>query len=322
MLRICLLAFSCLGFLFCFGRPVWADDGELVFVLKGRGNVFWQVINLGVKETAETLKAKAVLYNTEDDQSPEAQLNICLAALARKPKVLVMGAATKAIGIECYKKAHAAGVLVADIDGNVTIEDARAAGIPMAFSVGSDNYQIGRLAAQHIAKIFKSDTPRILVLKGLPGSIVSENRARGALDGLHELMPRATVVGIHTTDWDRMKSMNITLDVLNREPQLDVVFSASDVMSLGVVEAMRVAKRSGVIIVSVDGIKDGRSAILAGRMDAAVAQLPYLMGKMAVELALGAAAGTVHDKTEYIPTPVLTREVLEKGEDPLLSYLR
>ena len=86
-----------------------AQEGELVFVLKGRGNVFWQVINQGIRETAETLKLKAVIYNTDDDQSSEAQLNICLTALARKPKVVVMGAATKTIGIECYKKAAAAG---------------------------------------------------------------------------------------------------------------------------------------------------------------------------------------------------------------------
>jgi ABC-type sugar transport system substrate-binding protein len=81
-----------------------AEEGELVFILKGRGNIFWQVINTGIREAAAANKVKALLYNTDDDQSAEAQLNICLAALARKPKIIIMGAATKTIGIECYKK--------------------------------------------------------------------------------------------------------------------------------------------------------------------------------------------------------------------------
>ncbi len=312
------IAFLCIGSVSSF-----AEDGEVVFILKGRGNVFWRVINDGIRETADKMKAKVALYSTDDDQSPEAQLNICLAALARKPKVIVMGAATKAIGIECYKKAVAAGIIVADIDGNVSVEDAKQAGISSAFSVGSDNYQIGRLAAKYITGAAKGETPKILILKGLPGSIVSENRAKGVLDGLHEVLPKADIVAVMTTDWDRMKSMNITLDILNREPKLDVIFSASDVMTMGSVEALRVANHQNkVILVSVDGIKDGRTAILNGRMDAAVAQLPYLMGKRAVELALEAAAGRVHGHTEYIPTPVLTKDVLEHSQDPNLKYLR
>lgn len=77
---------------------------------------------------------------------------MCQTALARKPRMVVMGAATKAVGIECFKKAHKEGVRAADIDGNVTVEDANAAGIPLAFSVGSDNVLIGKEAAAYGSK--------------------------------------------------------------------------------------------------------------------------------------------------------------------------
>lgn len=297
-------------------------EGEYVFVLKGRGNIFWKTVYDGISETAKEKGITAVLYSTDNDQSPEAQLNICLTALARKPKVMVVGAATKSVGIECYRKALAAGILVADIDGNVTVEDAKAAGIELAFTVASDNTLIGHNAAQYVATIAPR-TSKILLIRGLPGSIVSEKRARGFLDGLKEALPGATIVASPAADWDRMKAMNITLDTLQREPDLDLIFSVSDVMTMGVVEALRVTgKERQIRVVSVDGIKDARDAILQGRMSGNVAQLPYLMGKRAVELAIEAANTPLRERTEYTPTPTLTKEVLEKMEDPNLAYLR
>ena len=195
-----------------------AEDGEFLFILNGRGNVFWKVLREGVEDTSQELGVKAVVLHTDDDQTPEAQLAMCETALARKPKVVVMGAATKAVGIQCFRKAIKAGVIPADVDGNVTVEDAKAAGI---------------------------------------------------------------------------------------------------------VEGVKVAGRTdSVKVVSVDGTKDARNALMTGRMAANIAQLTYLMGKRSVELALQAARGSLHGYTEFTPTPTLTKELLENNKDPILQYLR
>jgi ribose transport system substrate-binding protein len=300
-----------------------AEEAEYVFLLKGRGNIFWKVIREGIEETARAKQIKAVILNTDDDQTPEAQLNMCQASLSRKPKIIVMGAATKNVGIECFRKAAGEGVLAADIDGNVSVEDAKQAMIPLAFSVGSDNILIGATAAKHLASIATSKNPKVLVLKGLPGSIVSENRANGFINELKKLLPEAQIIGTPTVDWDRLKAMNTALDYLQRESELQYIFSVSDVMTLGVVEGLRVAnKEEKIQVLSVDGIADGRKAITAGHLRASVAQLPLFMGKRAVELAIDAVEKHISGVTEYTPTPLLTKDVLEKNEDKNLRYLR
>jgi ABC-type sugar transport system substrate-binding protein len=300
-----------------------ADSGEFVFILKGRGNVFWQVVRNGIDETASERGVSSVILHTDDDQTPEAQLNICLTSIARKPKVIVLGAATRNVGIECFKKAAAAGITVADIDGNVTIDEARAAGVSMAFTVASDNYGIGKLAAERLAQIASSPSPRVLVIKGLPGSIVSEKRARGFVDRLRELMPGALVVGEPDAYWDRMKAMNTTLDVIQREAQLDYIFSVSDAMTTGIVEALKITRKADRIkIISVDGLADARKAVISDRIESDVAQLPYLMGKRAVELAIDSAANKMLGQIEYVPTPVLTKESLLANQSPYFKYLR
>ncbi len=299
------------------------DSGEYVFILKGRGNVFWKVLRDGIQDTASSLGIPAVILNTDDDQTPEAQLNICLTSITRKPRMIVLGAATKNVGIECFKKASAAGIKIADVDGNVSVEQAREVGIELAFSVTSDNVAIGRRAAEHLATLTQADAPKVLVIRGLPGSIVSEQRSRGFLDRLKELRPAARIVGTPTSDWDRMKAMNITLDFTQREADLDFIFSVSDFMTTGVVEALKIAKKNqSCRILSVDGMADARKAILDGGIAADVAQLPYLMGKRAVELAREASERTLVGVTEHTATPLLTKEILKRADDPELAYLK
>ena len=94
-------------------------------------------------------------------------------------------------------------------------------------------------------------------------------------------------------------------------------------MAMGVVEAVRVAgKTDRVKVVSVDGIKDAHDAIMLNHVSGNVAQLPFLTGKRAVELAVEAATTGMHHHSEYTPTPTLTKEMLEHKEDPDLVYLR
>jgi ABC-type sugar transport system substrate-binding protein len=237
--------------------------------------------------------------------------------------MIVLGAATKNVGIECFRKAAAAGIKVADVDGNVSVQEAREAGIELAFSVTSDNVAIGRRAAEYLATLKRSEAPSVLVIRGLPGNIVSEQRARGFLERLKEQLPAARIVGTPTADWDRMKAMNTTLDFTQREADLDFIFSVSDVMTTGVVDALKIAKKGhSCRILSVDGMADARKAILDGGIAADVAQLPYLMGKRAIELARKASQETLVGVTEHTAIPLLTKEILERGEHPDLAYLK
>jgi D-allose transport system substrate-binding protein len=306
-----------------FSTGAVAQEDEYLFILKGRGNVFWKVLRQGIEETAMERHIRPVILHTDDDQTPEAQLTLCQTALARKPRVVVLGAATKAVGIECFKRALKQGAIVGDVDGNVSVHDAHENGIQIAFSVGSDNTLIGKQAAAYVASASGTTTPRILVIKGLAGSIVSEKRAQGFIDEINRLLPGVRILATPSANWDRMKAMNTTLDFIHRERNIDFIFSVSDVMTLGVVEAVKVADRvSSTRIVSVDGLKDARDALKNGRMSATVAQLPYLMGRRAVELALQSTHSGLKDFTEFTSTPTLTKEVLDRNEDLNLQYLR
>ena len=93
-------------------------------------------------------------------------------------------------------------------------------------------------------------------------------------------------------------------------------------MALGAVEAARAAGKDKVIVVGVDGNSDAVKSILAGRLNASVAQLPYLVGKQAVENVKKLLAGGKVDENTFVPTLVLTKDVLEAKKEPMLQYVK
>jgi ABC-type sugar transport system substrate-binding protein len=77
-----------------------------------------------------------------------------------------------------------------------------------------------------------------------------------------------------------------------------------------------------VVVIGTDGIKDARDAIMEGRLSATVAQLPYLMGVMAVQTAVKIMRGEAVPLRQDVPLLLLTKQVLEAGVDPLLKYIK
>ncbi len=313
-----------LAFFFLFSiLPVQADEGTYVFILTTRANPYWTAMAEGAANAAKAKGVKTVVYNTDNAAAAEQQLNICETAIQSKPKAIVMAAINPSIAAQCFKKAAAHGIIVADVDGSYAVAAAQKDGVKLAFSVGSDNFVIGQEAAQYVAKTAAKPDPKILVLEGVVGSTQGKKRVDGFTSKIKELMPKAQIVASICADYDRLKAMNATLDLLQRTPDLDVVYAANDEMALGAVEATRHLKlKKKIIFIGIDGTVDGRNAIKDGHLTASVSQLPYLMGKRAVEMLSEAKVEAPAEKSETTPTPVLTKEMLEAGIDPVLQYLR
>jgi D-allose transport system substrate-binding protein len=160
------------------------------------------------------------------------------------------------------------------------------------------------------------------VIEGLSGNITGEKRAHGFAEQLKKQAPGLNIVASLPGDWDSLKAANITNDTLQPTPDLVAIFCANDDMALGSVEAARAAAKDKIIVIGVDGNSNAVKSIKAGRLNASVAQLPYLVGKQAVENVRKLLAGDKVPETINVPTLVLTKVVIEGNKDPLLQYVK
>jgi D-allose transport system substrate-binding protein len=72
----------------------------------------------------------------------------------------------------------------------------------------------------------------------------------------------------------------------------------------------------------VDGNSDAVKSIKEGRLTASVAQLPFLVGKQAVENVKKVVEGGKVDSPVFVPTLVLTKEVIEGGKEPMMEFVK
>ncbi|HVO02661.1 MAG TPA: substrate-binding domain-containing protein [Candidatus Cybelea sp.] len=301
-----------------------ADKPVYGVLLKTLSNPFWGAMEKGIKDGTDEIGVDYFLQAVESDQAAEPQLNTCNTMLEKKPAVMITAAINSTNLLPCLKQANDAGIPVIDLDANLDHDIAKKAGVKIAFTIGSDNTAAGAKGADYLAsKLGKDAAGPVLVIEGLAGNITGQKRAKGFAEELAKAAPGLKIVASLPGDWDGQKAANITNDTLTRNPDLVAIFCANDTMALGAVESVFAAGKGGkIVVIGVDGNTDAVKSIKAGRLTASVAQLPYLVGKQAVEKAKDVLDGKVVDEFTYVQTLVLTKDVLDAGTDPALQFVK
>lgn len=151
--------------------------------------------------------------------------------------------------------------------------------------IASDNIKGGEMAAEYVLDKFKDEKGPINVveIQGIPGA--SATRDRG--EGFHNIMDKNdkfNFISIQAADFDRQKGLQVMENIIQANPNIQVVFAHNDEMALGAVKAI---KASGInaLVIGFDGNDDAKDSIDANEMTATIAQQPDLIGALGVELA-------------------------------------
>jgi len=300
-----------------------ADKPTYGVLMKTLSNPFWGAMQKGVEEGAKGAGVDIYLQAVESDQAAEPELNACNTMLQKKPAAMITAAINSTILLPCLKQANEMKIPVVDLDNNLDPAITKKAGVDIAVHIGSDNEAAGAKGADWlVGQLGKDAKGPVLVIEGLSGNITGKKRAVGFAAELKKQAPGLNIVASLPGDWDSLKAANITNDTLQRNPDLVAVFCANDDMALGALEAARSAGKDKVIVIGVDGNTNAVKSIKAGRLNASVAQLPYLVGMQSVENVKKALAGDKVEEMTYVPTLVLTKEVIDANKDPLLQYVK
>jgi D-allose transport system substrate-binding protein len=300
-----------------------ADNPVYGVLMKTLSNPFWGAMEKGVDVGAKNVGVDIFLDAVESDQAAEPQLNACNTMLQKKTAAMITAAINSTILLPCLKQANEMKIPVVDLDNNLDPVITKKAGVDIAFHIGSDNEAAGAKGADYLVSVLGKDAKGpVLVIEGLSGNITGEKRAHGFAEELKKQAPALNIVASLPGDWDSLKAANITNDTLQRTPELVAIFCANDDMALGSVEAARAAGKDKLIVIGVDGNINAVKSIKAGRLNASVAQLPYLVGMQAVENVKKVLTGDKVPETINVPTLVLTKEVIEANKDPMLQYVK
>jgi ribose transport system substrate-binding protein len=279
---------------------------RVAFVMKTLNHPFFLDMQRGAQEAAGPAGVDLVVQAAEREIDVEKQVQIIENLLQTGIRALIVTPSGSREIATVIAKANRANVPVVVVDTRVDPKAAADNKLTLASFIGSDNYEGGKIAGEHLAKI-TGGKAKVAVLEGIPGHETGDSRLRGFRDAV-AAHPGMSIVASQPANWERDQGFTVFQNMLQAHPETDALFACSDLMALGALEAIAAAGKSGRIrVVGFDALEDARKAIDAGRMEASVAQSPRDMGRLAVESAAKLLRGETVPQDQKVPIALVTK---------------
>lgn len=190
-----------------------------------------------------------------------------------------------------------AGIPVINLDTEVKEMD-----LVKAF-VGSDNRNAGYVCGEDLVSRMP-DGGRIIIIENTGINSINERITgfeEAILDGGFEVVRRIDAGSEKIGD---------TLRGLLKEEQIDAIMCGNDVMALQVLDVLEQTENKDILVYSVDGSPDIKSALLDpdSPMAGIGAQSPITMGKTAAKTAAAILNRDRYEKETYVETFFINRE--------------
>jgi ABC-type sugar transport system substrate-binding protein len=268
----------------------------------GGGNPFWAAVEKGATEAGQTAGVQLSVLSPPQESDVPAQIAQIEDAITKGVDGIAIAPTDPAALAPVLQKALDAGVKVVFID-------TKGQNTGVTF-IGTNNESGAKLAAEYMCKTLTSGD-KVAILQGIITQSTGKARADGAKAGLTAC--GLTIVAETPAEWDKAKGQAAMEDILTKNPDLKGVFGSNDNMALGAVEAIKNANMGGkILVVGFDANPDAATAILAGDMNASVAQAPSNMGKFGVENLLKLIRGESIPENIDTGTELVTKDNADK----------
>ena len=268
----------------------------------GGGNPFWAAVEQGAKDAGTALGVQVTVLAPPAESDVPAQIAQIEDALVKGIDGIALAPTDPAALAPVVQKALDQGVKVVFIDTKGQNE-----GVTF---IGTNNEAGAKLAGEFMCKSLKPGD-KVAILQGIITQSTGKARADGAKAGVTSC--GLMLVAETPAEWDKAKGQAAMEDILTKNPDLKGVFGSNDNMALGAVEAIKNAGLAGkILVVGFDANPDAATAILAGDMNASVAQAPANMGKFGVENLLKLIQGGTIEPVIDTGTELVTKDNADK----------
>lgn len=235
------------------------------------------------------------------DGDPVTQSAIIDDYIAKGIDVLIIDPVEKEAMVPAFERLKDAGIPVICVDRYVPAE--------YESVVKADDVKIGKKAGEAMVKLL-GGSGKVVEIQGAPAASNTNDRHIGFAQGIEG--SDIEVIAAPYADFLQTRGLGEMEDLLQRFPNdddIDAIFSQSDVMTMGIIQALKAAGRN-IPIVSIDAQESALDAVSAGYIGAVVAYpIPMPAGIFA-----GVKVMNGEDIPDYIELecPVITKSNVEE----------
>jgi ribose transport system substrate-binding protein len=274
-----------------------ADDKMTIAVFtKNRTNPAYEAFRIASDQIARATGVQIVHYVPKQPDSVDEQIAMVGQVLKDRPDAVIFIPVDDVAMIDSVKRLNDAKIPVVLVSNP----------LPGSFVtyVGADDFEIGYREARYLFENLGAKG-KIVVIEGTPAAPTNRERLRGYQRAFAEF-PGIEVLGSGVGNYQQPDARAVMAKLLAEHSQIDAVLSANDSMALGVLEALKAANRTAIVI-GINGILPAVKQIEAGAILASVDFNMFKIGCTATRAAVR------YLKREPLPEKViLPAEVIDK----------
>jgi ribose transport system substrate-binding protein len=271
-----------------FASPAAAADEMTIAVFtKNSTNPAYEAFRIASDQIARSTGAKIVHFIPKRPDNVDEQKAMVEQVVKDRPDAIIFIPVDDVAMVDSVKKLNEAKIPVVLVSNP----------LPGSFVtyVGADDFEIGYREARYLFDKLGAKG-KIVVIEGTPAAPTNRERLRGYQRAFAEF-PGIEVLGSAVGNYQQTDAKAAMEKLLAEHPQIDAVLSANDSMALGVLEALKAANRSSIVI-GINGILPAVKQIETGAILATVDFNMFKIGCTATRAAVPsqarAAAGKNH----------------------------
>lgn len=263
-------------------------------VISTLNNPFFVTLKEGAEAKAKELGIELVILDSQNDPAKE-MANVEDLITKNVAAILINPTDSDAVG-NAVKAANGKKIPVITLDRGANAGDVVA-------HIASDNVAGGKMAGEYILKQL-GGKGKAVELEGIAGTSAARDRGKGFNEAIKG--SGIEVVAKQTADFDRTKGLSVMENILQAQPEINVVFAHNDEMALGALQAIKASGKS-IMVVGFDATDDAVKAVNSGEMAATVAQQPAQIGALGVENAVKVIKGEAIEKSIPVALKLVTK---------------
>jgi ribose transport system substrate-binding protein len=284
------------GSLALAGNATAADDMTIAVFTKNLTNPAYEAFRIAADQIARATGARVLHFVPKQPDNVDEQKAMVEQVVKDRPDAVIFIPVDDVAMIDSVKKLNEAKIPVVLVSNP----------LPGSFVtyVGADDFEIGYREARYLFDNLGAKG-KIVVIEGAPAAPTNRERVRGYQRAFAEY-PGIEVLASGVGNYQQPDAKRVMETFLHEHPQIDAVLSANDGMALGVLEALKEANRTSIVI-GINGILPAVKQIETGKILATVDFNMFKIGCVATRAAVR------HLKHEPLPEKVmLPAEIIDK----------
>lgn len=250
-------------------------------------NDFWKALILGTKMAAKEYNADIEIKAPTEENDIERQNELLKEAISEEPDAILFSPSSFTESNDLLKEAKEKDICISFID-SYTEEKVQ------NLTVATDNLEAGEKLGKFAATLLDPDD-QIAIVAHVKGVSTAVEREEGFRKGLGDLAEN--IVDVVYCDSRYEKSRQLTLELMEKYPNLKMVAGMNEYSSVGAARAVKAAgAKDRIQVVGVDSSQEAVQLMENGVFKGLVVQKAFKMGYIGVKETILMLRGKSYEK--------------------------